>query len=183
MLCLSLFAKSTMVLFHGLSKSFIRNAAFHQSSLHRSQSAIVLSVGRRSRRPASWPWPSRSCLSAAAQKDDSDLPLSIEANVTASRRPYFRVYYNDVYEVILPVGHRFPMEKYGKVRRLLQQWLSDLPQEQQENVDCGTLLSFHVSPHTVPPSLSRRLTRMPYCSSVFFLLDVLKNLLSPLWPP
>jgi hypothetical protein len=148
MLCLSLFAKSTMVLLvHGLSKSFIRNTAFHQSSLRISQSAVVLSVGRRSR-PASWPRPSRSCLSSAAQKDGSDLTLSIEANVTTSIRPYFRVYYNDVYEVILPVGHRFPMEKYGRVRLLVQQWLSDLPQEQQENVDCGTFCClFHVSPH------------------------------------
>ena len=33
-------------------------------------------------------------------------------------RPYFPMYYNDVYEVILPQGHRFPMEKYELIPRM-----------------------------------------------------------------
>lgn len=35
------------------------------------------------------------------------------------------MYYNDVYEVILPQGHRFPMEKYRHVRELVQQSIDD----------------------------------------------------------
>ena len=38
-----------------------------------------------------------------------------------SLAPFFRIFYNDVYEVILPDGHRFPMEKYGRVRRRVQE--------------------------------------------------------------
>ena len=40
-------------------------------------------------------------------------------------KPYFPMYYNDVYEVILPQGHRFPMEKYRHVRELVQQSIDD----------------------------------------------------------
>jgi len=36
-------------------------------------------------------------------------------------KPYFPIFYNDVYEVNLPKGHRFPMEKYRKVREIVQQ--------------------------------------------------------------
>ena len=39
-------------------------------------------------------------------------------------RPYFPIYYNDVYEVILPTGHRFPMEKYHRVRQLVQETIN-----------------------------------------------------------
>lgn len=35
-------------------------------------------------------------------------------------RPYFPIYYNDVYEVPLPPNHRFPMDKYRKVRERVQ---------------------------------------------------------------
>lgn len=38
---------------------------------------------------------------------------------------YFPIFYNDVYEVILPKGHRFPMEKYRQVRDLVQDSLLD----------------------------------------------------------
>ena len=37
-----------------------------------------------------------------------------------SSKPYFVIYYNDVYEVNLPPGHRFPMEKYRRVRERVQ---------------------------------------------------------------
>jgi acetoin utilization deacetylase AcuC-like enzyme len=39
-------------------------------------------------------------------------------------KPYFPIYYNDVYEVTLPKGHRFPMKKYQQVRDIVQQKLS-----------------------------------------------------------
>jgi acetoin utilization deacetylase AcuC-like enzyme len=38
----------------------------------------------------------------------------------APPRPWFRIYYNDVYEVYLPPNHRFPMQKYRMVREMLQ---------------------------------------------------------------
>mmetsp|Transcript_15341 Transcript_15341/g.30948 ORF Transcript_15341/g.30948 Transcript_15341/m.30948 type:complete len:459 (-) Transcript_15341:2002-3378(-) len=57
-------------------------------------------------------------------------------------KPYFPIYYNDVYEVILPPNHRFPMEMYGKVRRRVQNLVSTLPASQQSIVQCD----FRVSP-------------------------------------
>ena len=57
-------------------------------------------------------------------------------------KPFFRIFYNDVYEVILPDGHRFPMEKYGKVRRRVQEMIGALPPKQQEKVQCD----FEMSP-------------------------------------
>ena len=35
--------------------------------------------------------------------------------------PFFRLFYNDVYEVNLPPKHRFPMGKYRKVRERVQE--------------------------------------------------------------
>ena len=61
---------------------------------------------------------------------------SIQANVTMTK-PYYRIYYNDVYEVHLPPKHRFPMKKYAQVRTLLQKLISSLPIEEQEKVHCG----------------------------------------------
>jgi hypothetical protein len=52
-------------------------------------------------------------------------------------RPFFPIYYNDVYEVKLPEGHRFPMEKYRKVRRLAQTLISSQTQQEQSKVVCG----------------------------------------------
>ncbi len=52
-------------------------------------------------------------------------------------RPFFRVYYNDVYEVQLPPRHRFPMKKYEQVRKQLQRWIAELPKEEQNCVHCG----------------------------------------------
>jgi acetoin utilization deacetylase AcuC-like enzyme len=40
-----------------------------------------------------------------------------------SSKPYFPIYYNDVYRVDLPRGHRFPMEKYRHVRERIQEYL------------------------------------------------------------
>mmetsp|Transcript_1328 Transcript_1328/g.3770 ORF Transcript_1328/g.3770 Transcript_1328/m.3770 type:complete len:403 (-) Transcript_1328:187-1395(-) len=50
------------------------------------------------------------------------------AMITTTTRAFaskFHVFYNDVYEVRLPKGHRFPMEKYEKVRRRVQQKLGE----------------------------------------------------------
>ena len=57
-------------------------------------------------------------------------------------KPSFRIFYNDVYEVNLPRGHRFPMNKYRQVRKLVQHAFHELPMDEQEKVDCD----FHVSP-------------------------------------
>lgn len=57
-------------------------------------------------------------------------------------KPFYRLYYNDVYEVKLPPRHRFPMNKYAQVRRKVQQMISELDVEQQNMVDCGTYLYY-----------------------------------------
>jgi acetoin utilization deacetylase AcuC-like enzyme len=50
------------------------------------------------------------------------------------RRPYFSVYYNDVYEVQLPPNHRFPMEKYRQVREIVQKYVQT-PKPLQDDDD------------------------------------------------
>jgi hypothetical protein len=64
---------------------------------------------------------------------------SVDARVTTSR-PFYQMYYNDVYAVTLPPRHRFPMEKYGQVRRQVQQWVSELSEEERDEVHCGKYL-------------------------------------------
>ena len=56
--------------------------------------------------------------------------------------PYFKIFYNDVYEVDMPKGHRFPMGKYRKVRDKVQHKIGSLTNEEKNKVDC----SFNVSP-------------------------------------
>ncbi|KAL3808718.1 LOW QUALITY PROTEIN: hypothetical protein ACHAXA_003797 [Cyclostephanos tholiformis] len=56
--------------------------------------------------------------------------------------PYFAIYYNDVYEVDLPPGHRFPMKKYRIVREALQAKVDNLREDEKGRVRC----EFHVSP-------------------------------------
>jgi len=53
-------------------------------------------------------------------------------------KPCFRIFYNDVYEVILPKGHRFPMNKYQQVRKRVQKAIESLPIEDRGIVNCGT---------------------------------------------
>lgn len=56
----------------------------------------------------------------------------------------FPIYYNDVYEVDLPKGHRFPMQKYRKVREKVQSTIigSRDKGEEKRKVECD----FRVSP-------------------------------------
>ena len=54
--------------------------------------------------------------SASATNNDVD---SVSQNSNAGDvldAPSFTIYYNDVYEVDMPPGHRFPMKKYALVR-------------------------------------------------------------------
>jgi hypothetical protein len=57
--------------------------------------------------------------------------------------PYFAIYYNDVYEVDLPRGHRFPMDKYRIVREALHAKISDDTRERvdegRERIRCGEM--------------------------------------------
>jgi acetoin utilization deacetylase AcuC-like enzyme len=77
---------------------------------------------------------SSSLVGAFAQHPDViDGPPSYDPS-----RPYFPMYYNDVYEVNLPINHRFPMEKYRRVRELVQQSVRD--------DDEGLVPEFYVSP-------------------------------------
>ena len=62
--------------------------------------------------------------------------------------PYFPIYYNDVYEVDLPRGHRFPMGKYRKVREAFQKKVGSLSEEEQRRVHCGKHNMEHI-PYTL----------------------------------
>jgi acetoin utilization deacetylase AcuC-like enzyme len=65
---------------------------------------------------------------------------STEATALKQPKPFFPIYYNDVYEVQLPPNHRFPMEKYRKVRENIQARINALPPPHA--VDC----EFRISP-------------------------------------
>jgi hypothetical protein len=54
--------------------------------------------------------------------------------------PYFAIYYNDVYEVDLPQGHRFPMAKYRIVREGVQAKIDSLSGDEKGRVRCGELI-------------------------------------------
>ena len=54
--------------------------------------------------------------------------------------PYFAIYYNDVYEVDLPPGHRFPMAKYRIVREGVQAKIDSLSGDEKGRVRCGELI-------------------------------------------
>ena len=82
----------------------------------------------------------RACLlssSSSSSVEDQTCPTN-HSVLHDDGRPFFRIYYNDVYEVELPPRHRFPMKKYAQVRKQIQQWISDLPEEEQRRVNCGT---------------------------------------------
>lgn len=61
----------------------------------------------------------------------------VEADEKKLIAPFFPIYYNDVYEVNLHPGHRFPMGKYREVRMALQSKIDALSQDEQNRVDCG----------------------------------------------
>lgn len=63
----------------------------------------------------------RPLLTTATSYEDDQPSENLAAPKSSTQRlPYFPIYYNDVYEVDLPKGHRFPMEKYRRVRLALQ---------------------------------------------------------------
>ena len=76
---------------------------------------------------------SSSTNTATAEEDESP---STAPRYMDHHMPFFPIYYNDVYEVDLPQGHRFPMEKYRKVRMALQDKISTIDDE-HKNVKCG----------------------------------------------
>jgi hypothetical protein len=59
-------------------------------------------------------------LTTSTSYEDDQPSENLAAPSSMQRLPYFPIYYNDVYEVDLPKGHRFPMEKYRRVRLALQ---------------------------------------------------------------
>ncbi len=65
-----------------------------------------------------------------------------EVTQPKSRVPFFPIYYNDVYEVNMPPGHRFPMGKYRKVREAVQAKVNSLPEVEKQRVQCG---KFHLT--------------------------------------
>ncbi len=70
--------------------------------------------------------------------------LSVPTN-----RPFFPIYYNDVYEVTLPPNHRFPMEKYRQVRQKVQQHITST-HHTNRTIRCD----FRVSPLATREELS-----------------------------
>jgi hypothetical protein len=68
-----------------------------------------------------------------------ELQVTSVASASDASKPDFRIFYNDVYEVHLPDGHRFPMEKYRQVRERVQKTISGLVPEERGKVNCGML--------------------------------------------
>jgi acetoin utilization deacetylase AcuC-like enzyme len=85
---------------------------------------------------------SRLFFSSSPSSTSQYETVSAQASQEAKSKPAFKIFYNDVYEVQLPKGHRFPMDKYRRVRENIQKLISELPPEEQERVCC----EFEVSP-------------------------------------
>jgi acetoin utilization deacetylase AcuC-like enzyme len=66
---------------------------------------------------------------------------STESSLEMTKRPFFRIYYNDIYQVQLPPSHRFPIEKYRQVRELLQTKIAELSSGEQSRVRCDFCIS------------------------------------------
>ena len=95
--------------------------------------------------------PRRLLSSATATNYDDSLLPRTNSNAVVLDAPSLTIYYNDVYEVDMPPGHRFPMKKYRLVREGVQAKvaaaegsLSGITDEQKgrRRVKCN----FHVSP-------------------------------------
>lgn len=109
---------------------------FHTTSSHvhnHDDWAVARGKRRRERRFYSASSRSEAFSSSSYEKRTAD----VHPPSATSKTPFFRIYYNDVYEVHLPPRHRFPMKKYAQVRAQLQRWISELPKEEQELVQCG----------------------------------------------
>ena len=75
----------------------------------------------------------------------NDIVLRTESNEASKflNRSFFPIYYNDVYEVTLPPNHRFPMEKYRKVREKVQHFIasSESTDDQNSRIMCDLRVS------------------------------------------
>ena len=71
------------------------------------------------------------------------LDTGTEATSIPQSKSFFPIYYNDVYEVMLPPNHRFPMEKYRKVREKVQQFIgaSSSVVDQNSRIMCELIVS------------------------------------------
>lgn len=81
--------------------------------------------------------PKRRSRSLSSSASAQEIESVSEEPGFVGNRPSFRIYYNDVYEVKLPKGHRFPMNKYRLVRETIQKKITSLPEVQRAKVDCG----------------------------------------------
>ena len=89
-------------------------------------SAFLSNPCRKFARGASYRRSLRMVYSNSAISDSTRTGTFIRTNssssssVLRSQQSFFPIYYNDVYEVKLPPNHRFPMDKYRRVRELVQ---------------------------------------------------------------
>ena len=82
---------------------------------------------------------------------DSALYLESVSDLIDPNRSFFPIYYNDVYEVILPPNHRFPMEKYRKVREKVQSVITSSSRiDETSRIMCD----FRISPLATVSELS-----------------------------
>lgn len=129
-----------------------------------SSMAIIIPRRLHSRRPTTTT--SRLSFSSTSNQENENGNLKHKSQTQGSSgaykitspkdlvRPYFQLYYNDVYKVPLPPKHRFPMSKYEQVRKRVQDQLQLLLQQQQQQQQClhndehasGVQLHFEVSP-------------------------------------
>ena len=83
--------------------------------------------------------------------NDSAIYMDPTLNDFVPNRSFFPIYYNDVYEVTLPPNHRFPMEKYRKVREKVQTTISSSSTiDQNSRIICD----FRISPLATISELS-----------------------------
>ena len=128
-----------------------RNSATHSMSTLAAAEECASQICNRSihrGRSQRSPYSVLRSMSTLAAAEDYDSQIRNHPLVGAleipqdPNRPFFPIYYNDVYEVILPDNHRFPMEKYGKVRKLAQTWIASQAEKRRNTI----VYDFRVSP-------------------------------------
>lgn len=119
-----------------------------RNGMQKMQHCILTNKGglyRLSTRLASPSSPLSSVAKTGEESSNSILKNQLKYNASLPldlHKPYYKLYYNDVYEVPLPPNHRFPMSKYRKVRERVQEKIQKYSSLQDRDVLC----TFEISP-------------------------------------
>jgi acetoin utilization deacetylase AcuC-like enzyme len=117
--------------------------ALHQRQLsprELSSSTIMRAISASSSHFFTSPFPSRRVQTFFSTENARNTAGYEGKNST------FSIFYNDVYDVVLPPNHRFPMKKYRKVRLKVQHLIKEETTKRQDELSGVFRAVFRVSP-------------------------------------